>query len=90
MTYKDIKLQQKLTYLRRLLNVRVRLTKFVQGVEVMVEEPNIIIRWNIHRKERFFDFEEKEFPIKDLGKVVQYYKRKVGTEFKNRNKNRQS
>ena len=87
MTYKDIKLQDKLTYLRRLLNVRVKLTKFVQSVEVLIVEPNIIIRWNICRNDRFFDFEEKEIPIKDLSKSVQYYKRKVGTEFKNRNKN---
>lgn len=85
MTYTDIKLQQKLTYLRRLLNIRVKLTKFVQSVDVTMEGNSITIRWNIHRKERFFDFEEKEFPVKDLGKIIQYYKRKVRTEFKNRN-----
>ena len=86
MTYSDIKLQQKLTYLRRLLNVRVKLTKFVQSVEVIRNEDMIVVRWNIFRKERFFDFEEKEFPVKDLQKMVAYYKRKIGTEFKNRHK----
>lgn len=86
MTYSDIKLQQKLTYLRRLLNVRVKLMRFAKGVEVIHNGDIIIVRWNIFRQDRFFDFEEKEFPTKDLQKVIAYYKRKIGTEFKNRHK----
>lgn len=87
MTYSDIKIQQKLTYLRRLLNIRVKLTKFVESVDVEQVKNTIIVQWNINKEDRFFCFERKEFPVADLGKMVEYYKRKIRTEFKNRHKN---
>ena len=89
MTYTEVKLQQKLTYLRRLLNVRVKLMKFAQSVDVIQNKDTIVVRWNVFVKERFFDFEEKEFPTKDIQKMIAYYKRKIGTEFKNRHKSDQ-
>lgn len=88
MTYSDIKLQQKLTYLRRLLAIRVNLMKFCHGVDVSLEKDIVKVRWNINRQDRYFDFEEKEFPVADLQKMIRYYKRKIHLEFRDRNKNK--
>ena len=46
MTSTDIKIQQKLGYLRRLLDLRVRLLmKYVESVDVWVEKEMVYVKW---------------------------------------------
>jgi hypothetical protein len=86
MTYSDIRLEQKLTYLRRLLNIRVRLMDFIDKVDVIRCDKTIRVVWytkpEVIKKISFT--EEIEFPIEHLSKRIQHYKRKVRTEFLNR------
>ena len=89
MTYTDVKLSQKLAYLRRLLNVRVRLMDYIDKVEVNILGNNIQVVWHTNPEavKKISFTEEIEFPVSHLGKRIEHYKRKVRTEFKNRKKN---
>lgn len=90
MTSTDIKLQERLLYLRRLLDLRVRLLmKYIESVDVWVEKNMVYVRWISKKpldldKERYFEYEQKEFPVSHLSKQIQAYRRKVRNEIKMR------
>ena len=86
MTYTDIKLQARLNYLRRLLNIRVRLMKYVDRVSVDVVDDLVRVVWYSKPglKKKISFTEEIEFPVSHLGRRIEHYKRKVRSEFKNR------
>ena len=88
MTYADVKFQQKLLYLTRLLKFRVKLMDYVEDVEVELSGEVIKIKWIgkvIPKKISFF--EEIEFPVTHIGRRIEHYKRKVHSEYKNRHNN---
>lgn len=61
--------------------------KYVESVDVWVEKDMVYVKWISKKgleKERYFEFEQKEFPISHLSKQIQAYKRKVRNEFKMR------
>ena len=86
MTYTDIKLQAKLNYLRRLLNIRVRLMKYIEAVTIEVEGDMVHVTWYSKPglKKKISFTEEIEFPVAHLGRRIEHYKRKVRGEFKAR------
>ena len=87
MTYKDIKFEQKIAYLRRLLDIRVRLLMdYIESVDVIPKRDVIEVIWYTKPDaiKKISYNESIEFPIRDLNKRIAHYKRKVRKEYKER------
>jgi hypothetical protein len=86
MTYEDVVLEQKLSYLRRLLKIYVRFLKYYSDVELTVKEKTIEVKY-CKAKNNGYAFQAKEFPREHLGRQIVHYRNKVRAMFKNRHTN---
>jgi len=87
MVYKDIKLEAKIAYLKRILAIYVRFLRYYTSATVNVKKDSIEVVYGGNRNGAWFDTQAIEFPISHLSKRIEHYKRKVKTEFKNRHNN---
>ena len=85
MTSTDLRLQAKITYLQRLLNIYVKFLKYYSEVEITVKTNTINVKYQ-GEKNGGYKFQSIEFPATDLNKRILHYKQKVRTAIKNRHK----
>jgi len=76
-------LEQKMTYLRRLLSVYVKFLKYYQRADVTVEGNEITVLYH-NAKNNGYKFQSIAFPLDDIDKRIEHYRQKVRTAFKNR------
>lgn len=89
MTYIEVKVQQKMAYLQRLLKLRIHFMKYAKDVDVWQDGGFIFVRWNMLKpgEEALPDIithETIEFPVAHLSKRIEHYKRKFRVEFAKR------
>ena len=77
--------EDKIKYLRRLLNVYLRFSRHYSKVNIIVSSKSLLIVWYEPKTLPWYDFEDKEVPITDLDSQIVSYKGKVEREFKKRN-----
>ena len=95
MTYEDVIFQQKLSYLRRVLNIYVKFLKYYSEVDIEVLGnvkndkfiPRIIEVTYHGSKNEGYPFQRIEFPVEHLGKRIAHYKNKMKRAFLNRHNN---
>lgn len=87
MTYREIKFEERLNTLSKVLNIYVKLMRHYGAVDINVNRERKIIEVKYKEpKGDWWEFEAVEFPFSDLNKRLTHYKRKVFTAFKNRHK----
>ena len=78
------KLRQKISYLQRLLTLRLRFMKYATGVDVTFDDKTVYVKWDTKKGGRYFDEETIEFPVEHLGRRILHYRAKFRAEFKTR------
>ena len=83
----EAKFNERIAKLNRIISVYTKTLKRYNRYDVLVGSKFIKVKFYKNgEKIGDFDYDEKEFPIKDLAKMIRSYKAKLATEFKNRHK----
>ena len=82
----EIRFNNRINKLRRIISIYTRFLKMYEKADVLVGKKYIIVRFYKPKEDIWGDKDEREFPVVDLGKMISFYKTKLATEFKNRHK----
>jgi hypothetical protein len=83
----DTEVVDKLIYLDRIVKLYGKFLNTWKGAEVTSNGTMVRVKFFLPSKYGFESFTEREFPMEDIDKRIDSYKRKVKKEFKNRHQN---
>jgi len=76
--------EDKIEYLRRLLNVYLKFNRHYSKVDLIISGKDFMVIWS-QPKNNYYSFEDITVPLQDLDKRIESYRHKVMYAFKTRN-----